>query len=152
MIKVEFQVRGSLYIHSFLWIADAPVLTKETIELHKQSADGLISAKLPDHNQDPELYKLVKTYQLHLQSKTCRKFQNNACRFCFGSNKFISSLRINYWLYNPSNCFMRKNCLLDAAVKLERSTIKISLFTMLIEQHLMNMVPGILVVVFLKIL
>ena len=62
MIKVEFQVRGSSYIHSFLWIADAPVLTKETIELHKQSANGLISAKLPDHNQDPELYKLVKTY------------------------------------------------------------------------------------------
>ena len=33
----------------------------ETIQLHKQSKDGLISAKLPYHNQDPEMYKLLKT-------------------------------------------------------------------------------------------
>lgn len=33
----------------------------ETIQLHKQSADGLISARLPYHNQEPEMYKLLKT-------------------------------------------------------------------------------------------
>ena len=27
-IPVEFQVRGSLHIHSFIWILDAPKLTK----------------------------------------------------------------------------------------------------------------------------
>lgn len=27
-IRVEFQVRGSPHIHSFLWIANAPIVTK----------------------------------------------------------------------------------------------------------------------------
>ena len=98
MIRIEFQVRGSSHINSFLGIVDAPVSPKEATELDKQSADGLISAKLPDHNQYPELYKPIKTCQLHKHSKpckNCRQFKNAACRFCFGSNKCISSLRIN---------------------------------------------------------
>ena len=62
MIRAEFQVRGSP--HSLLiLIVDAPVLTKETIELYTQWVDGIISAKLPDNNRDPELYHLIKTYQ-----------------------------------------------------------------------------------------
>ena len=30
-IRVEFQVRGSPHIHSFIWIVDAPILTKDNI-------------------------------------------------------------------------------------------------------------------------
>lgn len=77
---------------------DAAVLLKEAIKLDKRLADGLISAKLPDHNQYPELYKLIKTCQLHKRSKTCkkcRKFKNAVCRFRFGSDECISILRIN---------------------------------------------------------
>ena len=29
-IRVEFQLRGSPHIHSFLWVKNAPILTKET--------------------------------------------------------------------------------------------------------------------------
>ena len=98
MIRIEFHVRVSLHINSFLWIVDVAVLLKETIKLDKRLADGLISAKLPDHNQYPELYKLIKTCQLHKHSKTCKKcgkFKNAACRFRFGTNKCISILQIN---------------------------------------------------------
>ena len=62
MIRAEFQVRGSPHSLLFL-IVDAPVLTKETIELYTQCVNGIISAKLPDSNRDPELYHLIKTYQ-----------------------------------------------------------------------------------------
>ena len=47
---------------------------------------------LPDQSQDPELYELVKTYQKHSHSKTCRKYKNIKCRFNFGhffTNKTI---------------------------------------------------------------
>lgn len=37
-----------------------------------------------DKNKDVELYELVKKYQTHNHSKTCRKYENIACRFEFG--------------------------------------------------------------------
>ena len=47
---------------------------------------------LPDPNTEPLLLELVKTYQIHRHSKTCRKYRNDKCRFCFDqffSNKTI---------------------------------------------------------------
>ena len=44
-------------------------MTEETTELYTQRVDGIISAKLPDHNQDQALYELVKTHQLHNTQK-----------------------------------------------------------------------------------
>ena len=39
---------------------------------------------MPSYEDQPELFELVKTYQLHRHSKTCRKYRNTACRFNFG--------------------------------------------------------------------
>ena len=39
---------------------------------------------IPDENDEPELYELVKMYQKHNHSKTCRKYKNVSCRFGFG--------------------------------------------------------------------
>ena len=46
--------------------------------------DSIISAALPNINDDPPLYELVKTYQIHRHSKTCRKYRHDRCRFHFG--------------------------------------------------------------------
>ena len=46
--------------------------------------DGIIRADLPSSNNEPELYDLVKNYQIHRHSKTCRKYKNQKCRFNFG--------------------------------------------------------------------
>ena len=54
--------------------------------------DPVISATLPSQDDDPELYKLVKTYHIHSHSKTCRKVKNKNCRFNFG--KFFSNRTI----------------------------------------------------------
>ena len=46
--------------------------------------DKMISAELPNVEEEPELFELVKTYQLRRHSKTCRKYKNESCRFHFG--------------------------------------------------------------------
>ena len=82
-IRVEFQVRGSPHIHSFLWTKDTPVLTNDNKESYIRHVDKKITAALPDRNQN-DLIELVKTYQIHRHSKTCRKYRNTNCRFHFG--------------------------------------------------------------------
>ncbi|XP_066912801.1 uncharacterized protein [Clytia hemisphaerica] len=91
-IRVEFQVRGSPHIHSFLWILNAPTLTPETKSEYVEFVDKIIKVCLPSQQEDPELFNLVKTYQLHRHSKTCRKYKNTPCRFHFG--KFFSERTI----------------------------------------------------------
>ena len=69
-IRVEFQLRGSPHIHSFVWILNAPVLCKENINEYKTFIDATVKADMPDKDENPELFNLVKTYQVHSQSKS----------------------------------------------------------------------------------
>ena len=62
-------------------MANTPILTSNC-------TDPNVHAFLPDRNENPELYNLVKLYQLHRHSRTCRKYKNESCRFKFG--KFFS--------------------------------------------------------------
>ena len=47
-----------------------------------------MNSYLKKKKEKPEFHELVKLYQLHRHSKTCRKYKNEACRFKFG--KFFS--------------------------------------------------------------
>ena len=77
-IRIEFQVHGSLHVHCFLWVVNAPVLTSNNKEDYV--------AFLPEKKEEkPALHELVKLYQLHRHSKTFRKYKNEACRFKFGT-------------------------------------------------------------------
>ena len=84
-IHVEFQIRGSPHIHSFLWVVNAPTLTKDDKEEYITFADNVIHAVLPHEAEQPELYKLVATYHMHRHSKTCCKYKNESCQFQFGT-------------------------------------------------------------------
>ena len=84
VIRVEFQIRSSPYIHSSLWFLNAPVLSEDTIDHYKEWVDFITSARLPDLTKNPKLFELVKMYRLHRHSKTCRKYKNRSCRFNFG--------------------------------------------------------------------
>ena len=51
-------------------------------------------SNLLSEKEDLGLYKLVKNFQIHCHSKTCRKYKNKPCYFKFG-----------YFLYRKdSNC------------------------------------------------
>ena len=83
-LRIEFQMRGSPHLHALIWTSDCPKLTSETKEDYIDYIDQHVHAYLPCQDQDPELHDLVKTYQKHSHSKTCRKYKNIKCRFNFG--------------------------------------------------------------------
>ena len=66
-IRVKFQVRGSRHIHSFIGILNAKKLTKVNIDDYRKWVNSVIRFDLPDQNNDPALFQLVKIYQIHRQ-------------------------------------------------------------------------------------
>ena len=87
-LRIEFQMRGSPHLHALIWTSDCPDLTNDTKDAYIDCIDQHVQAYLPDKETDPQLYDLVKTYQTHNHSKTCRKYKNVACRFNFGQFVF----------------------------------------------------------------
>ena len=83
-LRIEFQMRGSPHLHALIWTSDCPKLSDNTKQAYIDYVDQHVQAYLPDQTKDPELYDLVKKYQTHSHSKSCRKYKNIACRFNFG--------------------------------------------------------------------
>ena len=83
-IRVEFQVRSSPHIHSFIWILNAQKLSRETKDEYIQWADSINRTDMPNSVSEKELFELVKTFQVHRHSETCRRYRNDKCRFNFG--------------------------------------------------------------------
>ena len=82
--RAEFQVRGSPHTQSFLWIIDAPVLSKDNVNEYTQFIDAIVKACVPDVNENPELFHLFKTYHVRSHSKSYRKYKNEKCCYHFG--------------------------------------------------------------------
>ena len=89
-IRIQFQVRGSPHVHSFLWVLDAPVLSKDNIDEYILLVDSIVKATLPNFKVDPSLFDLVTTYQIHVHPRSCRKYKNQACRYHFGKQTTIT--------------------------------------------------------------
>ncbi|KXJ10338.1 ATP-dependent DNA helicase PIF1 [Exaiptasia diaphana] len=83
-LRIEFQMRGSPHLHALIWTSHCPKLKKDNKQAYIDFIDKHVQAYLPDENEDPHLHELVKTYQKHSHSKTCRKYKNIRCRFNFG--------------------------------------------------------------------
>ena len=81
-IRIEFQERGSPHVHSFITIFNASNIENEAayIELIEKT----INAQLSGHLSNPELFELVRTYQVHTHSRTCWKYNKNEYRFSYG--------------------------------------------------------------------
>ena len=80
-IIVDFQVPGSPHVHSFIWILNAPQLSSDNKPLYTE----FIRTDLTDADKEPQLFDLVKNYQIHRHSKTCQKFKNESCKFHYGT-------------------------------------------------------------------
>ena len=74
-ITIEFQVRGSAHVHSFIWILNLTKLSEETLGTYIEFIDNIIHANLSAPDDDPVLYKLVNQYQTHNHSKSSRKYK-----------------------------------------------------------------------------
>ena len=86
-IRVEFEIRGSPHVHSFIWVIGAPKLILHNVDKYINWLNNMVSACLPNLEVDytgENYIELVKTYQIHRHSKTCRKYKNDNCRFHFG--------------------------------------------------------------------
>ena len=81
-MRIEFQERGSPHAHLFIWIFNAPNIQNEADYI--DFIEKTINAQFPVHLNDPELFELVKTYQVHAHSITCWKYNKNECRFLYG--------------------------------------------------------------------
>ena len=79
-------------IHSFIWIPKAPKLSKETKDEYIQWVYSIIKTDMLNSVSEKELFELVKTFQVHQHSKTCRKYRNDKCRFNF--EKFFTDRTI----------------------------------------------------------
>ena len=70
-IHIQFEEGGSPHVHSFIWIFHEPNIQNEAD--YTDFIEKTINAQLPNHLNDPELFELVKTYQVHAHSRTCWK-------------------------------------------------------------------------------
>ena len=59
---------------------------------YTQFINGIVKAFVPDIHENPELFDLVTTYQVHCHYKSCRKYKNEKCRHHFG--KFFTERTI----------------------------------------------------------
>ena len=83
-LRIEFQMRGYPHSHALIWTSDCPKLTPDNKEAYVEFIDKHVQAYLPNKETETELHELVKTYQKHNHSKTCKKYKNITCRFNFG--------------------------------------------------------------------
>ena len=81
--KIEFQQRGAPHAHCLLWVQDAPQIDVDTDEDVVAFIDEYISGTIPKGGANAKLIAaMVKKYQTHRHSKTCRKY-HGCCRFDF---------------------------------------------------------------------
>ena len=83
-LRIEFQMRGSLHLHSLIWTSDCPELTPGNEETYVRYIDKHVQAHLPERENEPEFHELVSIYQKHHHSRSCKKYKNIPCRFNFG--------------------------------------------------------------------
>jgi hypothetical protein len=81
-IRREFQKRGSVHYHMLLWMEEFPNIKKADEMV--SYIDKVISTEWPDNTEDPELFALVETYQVHRHYRGyCQKNSKKQCRFKF---------------------------------------------------------------------
>ena len=116
-IRVEFQVRGSPHIHSFLWVLNQPKLTVDTIDQYIEFWDAVVSANLPSEEADPLLHNLERYFQVHSHLKSCHKYKNKPSRYHFGrfftERTLIAKPVQNVSEFQRYSILAQRKCVLD---------------------------------------
>ena len=77
---------------------------------------------MPSEEEDPHLYQLVKSFQIHCHLKTCHKYKNSKCRFKFGrffTDKTIIAIPFQHSLnkVDKFGILSKRNNILDQVKK-----------------------------------
>jgi len=73
----EYQVRGMPHFHWKIWVKDAPVHGKNSDEEVLKFITTHISCRIPNRENEPELYDLVMRYQIHKCTSSCQRLVCN---------------------------------------------------------------------------
>ena len=79
--RMEYQSRGAGHIHCLLWIKDAPILGKNSVEEVQEYIDKIITSAKPDQKTSPTLHDLVSRFQVHKCNKYCMKSYKKGGKF-----------------------------------------------------------------------
>ena len=87
-VRTEYQTRLMPHFHCFFWVEDAPIIGQDSEDTILNFIGKYVSCKLPNPNEDPVMYGLVKKYQLHHCNSYClrrpKKGRGKArCKFGF---------------------------------------------------------------------
>ena len=87
-VRTEYQTRLMPHFHCIFWVEDAPLIGQNSDEEVLDFIGKHISCKMPNPNQDPIMYGLVKKFQLHKCNSYClrrpKKCHGKArCKFGF---------------------------------------------------------------------
>ena len=83
-IRVEFQVKGTPHMHSLVCVTGAPILSTISEDEYVAFIDNIIKRELPNRQERSRLFELVRNYQTHSHSKSCRKYKSIECRYSCG--------------------------------------------------------------------
>lgn len=87
--RIEYQSRGAPHVHCLLWIKDAPLIGKDSLEAIESYICSIATCQQPNSSVSPTLHNLVSRFQVHKCNKYCTKsYKKNGnyykkCRFGF---------------------------------------------------------------------
>ena len=106
VIKIEFQMRGSLQAHCLLWVKDAPKFDKDPDDVVCAFIDKYITAVIPPVAPENDHHiKLMESLQKHTHSDYCCR--NKSCHF--GFPKPLATKTLTSWLPIGDNDEMMEN-------------------------------------------
>ena len=106
-IKIEFQMRGSPHAHMLIWVSPDVKLTEQTVPIFIEYIDKIVSADIPEEKSSTEL---VKNYQTHRHTKTCKKWDT----FCNSTFQNFQPQKQSHLIHFLPNCCKAKK---DATYK-----------------------------------
>ena len=99
-IKVEFQFRGLLHVHCFIWVKNAPLLTRETKHEYVNFINSIVRVDLPDKDSEPDLKQLVSKYQTHCHSRSVENIRTFHVAFAMAGILLIEQFVLSLSMMN----------------------------------------------------
>eukprot|EP00116_Pleurobrachia_bachei_P000345 sb/3460607/ len=103
-VRYEYQTRGTVHFHCFLWIEGAPVIGEQSDQEVATFIQSLITCRMPDKVTEPTLYEFVTKHQKHSCRSYCLKKVGNS------KGKCVRMCRFGY-PHHPIDCLLLRDVL-----------------------------------------